>query len=166
MNTKLLAFIIPYWVHNMPRFLSIYLSTQFGKCFIAALITQYSFSFWCMSIYLHILCFSHVRFHDQSLVIWSLSSDLVDLLDLVICGHGVFQDSRIVPNAKYIDGEDSVGHYITLNPSEASRFWIPDVFIDQAKDLRVPTYYTQPASIRIYNDSTIRYSSRQAPNTK
>ena len=72
----------------------------------------------------------------------------------------IFQDSRVVPKAEYIDGEDSVGHYLTLNPDKASRFWMPDVFIDQAKALRVPTYYTQPASIRIYNDSTIRYSSR------
>lgn len=38
---------------------------------------------------------------------------------------------------------------------------MPDVFIDQAKALRIPTYYTKPASLRVYNDSTIRYSSRQ-----
>jgi len=71
-----------------------------------------------------------------------------------------WKDSRVVPKPEYIDGEDSVGHYLTLNPDKASRFWMPDVFIDQAKALRVPTYYTQPASIRLYNDSTIRYSSR------
>ena len=50
--------------------------------------------------------------------------------------------------------------YITLNPKFANRFWIPDVFFDRAKDLRVPTYFIRPASLRIYNDSTIRYSSR------
>ena len=59
-----------------------------------------------------------------------------------------------------MDSEDSIGPYITLNPSRASKFWMPDVFIDQAKALRTPTYYTKPASLRIYNDSTIRYSSR------
>ena len=37
---------------------------------------------------------------------------------------------------------------------------MPDVFIDQAKALRNPTFYTKPASLRVYNDSTIRYSSR------
>ena len=37
---------------------------------------------------------------------------------------------------------------------------MPDVFIDQAKALRTPTYYIKPASLRVYNDSTIRYSSR------
>jgi len=37
---------------------------------------------------------------------------------------------------------------------------MPDIFIDQAKALRVPTYFTKPANIRVYNDSMIRYSSR------
>ena len=57
-----------------------------------------------------------------------------------------------------------MGPYFTLNPSHASRFWMPDVFIDQAKALRSPTYYTKPASLRVYNDSTIRYSSRSEIN--
>ena len=59
-----------------------------------------------------------------------------------------------------LDSEDLIGQYITLNPSQADKFWMPDVFIDQAKALRVPTYYTKPASLRVYNDSTIGYSSR------
>ncbi len=50
--------------------------------------------------------------------------------------------------------------YITLNPSVAHHFWVPDVFVDRAKDLRVPTYLTKPASLRVYSDSTLRYSSR------
>ena len=50
--------------------------------------------------------------------------------------------------------------YVTLNPRAAERFWIPDVFIDQAKDLRIPTYFVRPASIRVYNDSRIRYATR------
>ena len=37
---------------------------------------------------------------------------------------------------------------------------MPDLFIDEAKELRVPTYYIKPASLRVYSDSTIRYSSR------
>ena len=61
-----------------------------------------------------------------------------------------------------MDSEDSLGPYLTLNPSRADKFWMPDVFIDQAKALRTPTYYTKPASLRVYNDSTIRYSSRYA----
>merc|ERR1719513_116721 len=71
-----------------------------------------------------------------------------------------WKDERIKPAANTLDSEDSVGQYITLNPSQAEKFWMPDVFIDQAKALRIPTYYTKPASLRVYNDSTIRYSSR------
>ena len=73
-----------------------------------------------------------------------------------------WKDSRVKPKEKFLDSEDSLGRYLTLNPSRASKFWMPDVFIDQAKALRVPTYYTKPASLRVYNDSTIRYSSRSA----
>ena len=50
--------------------------------------------------------------------------------------------------------------YVTLNPKAAELFWIPDIFIDQAKDLRIPTYFVRPASIRVYNDSRIRYATR------
>ena len=59
-----------------------------------------------------------------------------------------------------MDSEDSLGPYLTLNPSRAAKFWMPDEFLDQAKALRTPTYYTKPASLRVYNDSIIRYSSR------
>ncbi len=40
--------------------------------------------------------------------------------------------------------------YVTLNPLVHSNFWIPDVFIDRAKDIRIPTYVIRPASLRIY----------------
>ena len=70
------------------------------------------------------------------------------------------KDERIKPAANSMDSEDLIGPYVTLNPSQAAKFWMPDVFIDQAKALRIPTYYTKPASLRVYNDSTIRYSSR------
>ena len=50
--------------------------------------------------------------------------------------------------------------YITLNPKEAKHFWIPDLFIDRSKEVRVPTYFVKPASLRIYDDQTLRYSSR------
>ena len=50
--------------------------------------------------------------------------------------------------------------YMTLNPKAAQYFWIPDIFIDRSKMLRVPTFYVKPASLRIYHDQTLRYSSR------
>ena len=50
--------------------------------------------------------------------------------------------------------------YITLNPKSADNFWIPDIFVDQAKALRIPTYFVRPASIRVYKNSKIRYATR------
>ena len=35
-----------------------------------------------------------------------------------------------------------------------------DIFIDRAKDVRGPTYFKTPASIRVYNDSRLRFSKR------
>ena len=55
-----------------------------------------------------------------------------------------------------LDGKD----YLTLNPKAAKHFWIPDIFIDRSKSVRVPTYWVKPASLRIYADQTLRYSSR------
>ena len=50
--------------------------------------------------------------------------------------------------------------YMTLNPTAAKHFWIPDIFIDRSKMIRIPTFYVKPASLRIYNDQKMRYSSR------
>jgi len=71
-----------------------------------------------------------------------------------------WKDPRIKPRQEHIESEDSIGQYITLNPRRADSIWMPDIFIDQVKALRVPSFYTRPASLRVYNDSTIRYSSR------
>ena len=56
--------------------------------------------------------------------------------------------------------EQNNTEYITLNPKSAHNFWIPDIFVDQAKALRIPTYFVRPASIRVYNNSRIRYATR------
>lgn len=40
--------------------------------------------------------------------------------------------------------------FLTLNPRLADHIWIPDIFIDQAKELREPTFYVMPASLRLY----------------
>ena len=50
--------------------------------------------------------------------------------------------------------------YITLNPKAAEHFWIPDIFIDRSKNVRIPSYYVTPASLRVYNNHILRYSSR------
>merc|ERR1711970_91718 len=72
-----------------------------------------------------------------------------------------WKDERIkVKDPKYLDGVDSIGPYLILKPSQADSSWMPDVFIDQAKAMRIPTFYTKPASLRVYNDSTIFYMAR------
>ncbi|TRY61959.1 hypothetical protein TCAL_10287 [Tigriopus californicus] len=54
------------------------------------------------------------------------------------------------------DDED----FLTLNPRLGRHFWIPDIFIDQAKDLREPTFHVLPASLRVHRDSNIRFAAR------
>ena len=62
-----------------------------------------------------------------------------------------WKDERIqgVP----IGGDD----FVNVNGKEIDNFWIPDVFIDQAKSLRAPTFYVNPSTVRVYADGTIRY---------
>ena len=40
--------------------------------------------------------------------------------------------------------------YLPLNPSMAKELWIPDVFIDQAVELREPALHVPPVSLRVY----------------
>ena len=58
------------------------------------------------------------------------------------------------------DPSNNITEYLTLNPKSAEHFWIPDIFVDQAKALRIPTYFVRPASIRVYTNSKIRYATR------
>jgi hypothetical protein len=69
-------------------------------------------------------------------------------------------DTRIAPRAEQLAKTVGGLDYVTLNPKAAEHLWIPDIFIDQAKELRIPTYFNRPASIRIYNNSRIRYATR------
>jgi hypothetical protein len=48
------------------------------------------------------------------------------------------------------DDDDDEPEYVTINPRLAKYFWIPDVFIDQAKQLREATFHVLPASLRVY----------------
>ena len=46
--------------------------------------------------------------------------------------------------------------FVTLHPSVAEMIWVPDIFIDQAVNVRRPRYLTPAASLRVYRDGTIR----------
>jgi len=50
--------------------------------------------------------------------------------------------------------------FSSVNGPDIKKFWVPDLFIDQAKALRSPTFEVKPASLRVFPDGTIRYSSR------
>lgn len=49
---------------------------------------------------------------------------------------------------------------VDILTDETKKIWMPDTFIDQAINLRKPTYFLAPHSLRLYNDSTVRYSTR------
>ena len=59
-------------------------------------------------------------------------------------------DPRLRLSSAILDelGEDE--EYASLNPRLAKNLWIPDIFIDEAKELREPTFHVLPASLRVY----------------
>ena len=61
-----------------------------------------------------------------------------------------WRDTRINPVKEYLKGEDMFGSYINLHPGMRDKFWMPDTFVDQAINLRKPTYFLEPSSLR-YN---------------
>ena len=71
-----------------------------------------------------------------------------------------WKETRVKLVEKFLEGRDSHGPYITLNPNIANNFWMPDIFIDKAKTVRKPEFFIQPAYLRLYNDSLIKYSAR------
>lgn len=74
--------------------------------------------------------------------------------------QAVLERPRVNPVERFLEGDDSLGSYITLNPKLAEQFWMPDIFIDKAKLVRKPVSFIQPAYLRLYNDSMVKYSSR------
>jgi hypothetical protein len=63
-----------------------------------------------------------------------------------------WMDARVRLSNYTIFPEDE--EYITLNPRLARHLWIPDIFIDQAKELREPTFHVLPASLRVYRQAS------------
>lgn len=97
----------------------------------------------------------HVNFSINVRSIFTFN-EMEEILSLEASLRMYWKDTRVRVRLP----EDWPKKYITLNPAMAEKFWIPDLFIDRTKSLRIPSYYTKPASLRIYNDSTMRYSSR------
>ncbi len=59
----------------------------------------------------------------------------------------LWMDKRVRLKDEALAGEEG---YLTLNPRLARYIWVPDLFIDQAKELREPTFHVLPASLRVY----------------
>ena len=71
-----------------------------------------------------------------------------------------WMDSRVKPARSFLEWNDSCGQYVSLNPEFASMIWMPDIFIDKARAIRKPSYFTKAAYLRLYNNSLIKYSAR------
>ena len=52
-----------------------------------------------------------------------------------------WKDTRVKPVEKYLEGNDSLGPYITLNSKLAEIIWMPDIFIDKARSVRKPVFF-------------------------
>lgn len=75
-------------------------------------------------------------------------NEITQIVTMEVSVRMYWLDSRVrLSNDTFFpDDED----YITLNPRLARHLWIPDIFIDQAKALREPTFHVLPASLRVY----------------
>jgi len=65
--------------------------------------------------------------------------------------------SHLLPDNPYSNASDD---YVLLHPDTAHYIWFPDIYIDFAKDLRIPKFMIAPASLRIYRNSTARYATQ------
>eukprot|EP00095_Tigriopus_kingsejongensis_P007873 snap_masked-scaffold127_size327531-processed-gene-1.4 protein:Tk07873 transcript:snap_masked-scaffold127_size327531-processed-gene-1.4-mRNA-1 annotation:"glycine receptor subunit alpha-2-like" len=50
--------------------------------------------------------------------------------------------------------------YVLLHPDTSKFIWFPDIYIDFAKAIRIPTLIIRPASLRVYRNSTCRYATQ------
>ena len=71
-----------------------------------------------------------------------------DFFSLEVTLRYYWRDTRIKPVQEYLNGKDLLGSYVNLHPGMRENFWMPDTFIDQAINLRKPTYFLEPSSLR------------------
>ena len=50
--------------------------------------------------------------------------------------------------------------YIVQIGEETSKFWLPDMFVDEAIETRNPSYKVPTEYLRLYEDSSLRFSKR------
>jgi len=71
-----------------------------------------------------------------------------------------WQDLRLNVTHLLSQNNSNADEYILLHPDTAKYIWFPDIYIDFAKDLRIPKFMVPPASLRIYRNSTARYATQ------
>jgi len=67
---------------------------------------------------------------------------------------------KIRESVTEFDGEDEHGNYIQMDSTFSKDIWIPDIFIDQSTATRVSSFHTIPSSIRVYDNSMVRFNRR------
>ena len=63
-----------------------------------------------------------------------------------------WRDSRVKSNPKSNSGVE----FVSINGDQIHKFWVPDIFIDQAVKTRNPKVHVQPATLRVYPSGVIR----------
>lgn len=68
----------------------------------------------------------------------------------------IWIDKRVRSNPKPNSGVD----FVSINGDQIHKFWVPDIFIDQAVKTRNPKVHVMPATLRVFPNGLIRYSAR------
>ena len=64
----------------------------------------------------------------------------------------IWIDSRVKSNPKPNSGVD----FVSINGDQIHKFWVPDIFIDQAVKTRNPKVHVMPATLRVFPNGLIR----------
>lgn len=87
------------------------------------------------------MCTFHIIYDD----------DIVQEIALDVFLHVYWNDPRI----RILDNTSS---QVELTWDKDPKFWIPDLYIRQLREMKVLTLFQDIASIRLYNNSTLRIS--------
>ena len=64
----------------------------------------------------------------------------------------IWIDKRVRSNPKPNSGVD----FVSINGDQIHKFWVPDIFIDQAVKTRNPKVHVMPATLRVFPNGVIR----------
>ena len=91
-------------------------------------------------------------FHRFLFFVYFQVNEITQIVTMEVSIRMFWYDPRVkVNNFSMFEAEEE---YVTLNPRLARHLWIPDLFIDQAKELREPTFHVLPASLRVYRQAS------------